>query len=174
MHSSNQNGRTFNLALISVLCALAMALSFIESILPPLAFFPAGFKIGVSNITVMYALFCLSLPHALLLSLVKSFFILFISGGYAFSLSLVGSVMSVMAMALVIMIFKTKISYSAVSVMGALFHNGAQLVLVCLITQSTAALYYSPILVIAAVVCGFATAAILKACMPTIMKLSKR
>lgn len=174
MLSSDKRDKTFRLALLSVLAALTMALSFMEAILPPLAFFPAGFKIGVSNIAVMYALFCLSVPHAIILSVVKSLFVLFISGGYAFSLSLLGSIMSVVAMAVAIKIFKSKISYSAVSVIGALFHNGAQLLLVCVITASTAAIYYSPLLIIAAVICGFATAAILRACMPTIEKFSKR
>ena len=149
-----------------------MTLSFIETLLPPLPMLPPGFKMGLSNIAVMYSLFCCGNIYSLFLAVIKSFFILFINGGYAFVLSLGGSVLSVLAMALLIKIFKTKISYSALSVVGAICHNGAQILLVCAITASNAALYYSPLLVVAAIVCGLATAAAVKAAMPVILKIT--
>ncbi len=159
------------IALLGMLAALTVALSFAESLLPPLPFLPPGFKIGIANIAVMYALFCLDLKAALALALVKSGFMLITSGGYAFALSLCGSVMSVLAMFVLLKICRERISYIAVSVVGALFHNAAQIFMVCAITSSLSALYYSPVLVFMAVLCGSATAALAAAAMPLIKKL---
>ena len=46
-------------ALMGMLFAMAMALSFAESLLPVLPMLPPGFKLGLSNIVTMYALFVL-------------------------------------------------------------------------------------------------------------------
>ncbi|MBQ8337747.1 MAG: Gx transporter family protein [Oscillospiraceae bacterium] len=158
-------------ALLGMLAALTVALSFAESLLPPLPFLPPGFKIGIANIAVMYAIFCLDIKAALSLAVVKSGFMLFTSGGYAFALSLCGSVASLLVMFALFKIFKERISYIAVSVVGALFHNAAQLTMVCVITSSFAAVYYSPVLVFMAVICGSATAALIGAAMPLIKKI---
>ena len=159
------------IALLGVLAALTVALSFAESLLPPLPLLPPGFKIGIANVAVMYAIFCLNFKSALALSVVKSSFMLITSGGYAFALSLCGSVLSVLSMSFLQKIFKEKISCMAVSVVGALFHNAAQVFVVCIITGSPAALYYSPVLLFMAVVCGSATAGVTAAAMPIIKKL---
>ncbi len=159
------------IALLSMLAALTVALSFAESLIPPLPLLPPGFKIGVANIAVMYALFCLGVKAALALSIVKSSFMLVTSGGYAFALSLCGSALSVLAMFVLLKVFREKMSYTALSVTGALFHNAAQVFMVCIITSSKAALYYSPVLIFMAVVCGSATAGLTAAAMPLIKKL---
>jgi len=171
MQFYNTKKGAYKIAIISILAALTMTLSFLETLLPPLPMLPPGFKMGLSNIAVMYALFAASVPYALFLAVVKSFFILFINGGYAFVLSLGGSLLSVAAMAVLIKLFKTRISYSAISIIGALFHNGAQIILVCAITASNAAVYYTPVLVIAAIICGLLTAAVISALMPKILKM---
>ena len=161
-------------ALLGVLAALAMTLSFVEMLLPPLPMLPPGFKIGLSNIAVMYGLFVGGLWYGIILAVIKSFFILFVNGGYAFILSLCGSVCAVSVMALVVKLFKTRASYTAISVTGALFHNGAQLLMVYIITATNAAFYYLPLLIIAAVVCGVLTAAIVKLAMPIIINSQKQ
>ena len=159
-------------ALLGVLAALTVALSFLESALPPLPLLPPGFKIGIANIAVMYAVFCLDLKSALMLSVVKSGFMLFVNSGYAFVLSLCGSLASVVAMYSVLKIFKEKISFITVSVVGAMFHNATQLLAVCVITKSWAAVYYSPVLVFMAVVCGALTAFLIRAALPLIKKIN--
>lgn len=50
-------------ALLGILCALAVGLSFLEGLLPVLPV--PGAKLGLSNIIVMYALSALNLPAAL-------------------------------------------------------------------------------------------------------------
>lgn len=166
--------KSSRVAMLGVLSALAMALSFMEMLLPPLPLLPAGFKIGLSNIVVMYALFIGGAPYGLVLAAVKSVFILFINGGYAFVLSLCGSLSAVLVMWIILKIFKKKASYIALSVSGALVHNAAQLLMVCVLTASTAPVYYAPLLVIAAVVCGSLTALIIRLLMPVLNKTEQK
>ena len=164
---------TQQIAQLGLLAALVMTLSFMESLLPPLPMLPPGFKLGISNIVVMYALFYGGFSYGIILSVLKSVFILFINGGYAFILSLCGSILSVIIMSALIKLFGEKVSYIALSVSGALCHNAAQLVVVSIITASASIFYYAPILVIAAVLCGSATAAVVRILMPLISKIEK-
>ena len=73
---------TSSVALLGLLAALALALSFLEGLLPALPV--PGAKLGLSNIVTMYALTALSLPAALGITAVKAVFAL-LRGGSAFS-----------------------------------------------------------------------------------------
>ena len=59
MAAQNRNRKVKRLALMGLLFALAMALSFLESLLPALPMLPPGIRLGLSNIVTMYALFVL-------------------------------------------------------------------------------------------------------------------
>ena len=59
MAAQNRNCKVKRLALMGLLFALAMALSFLESLLPALPMLPPGIRLGLSNIVTMYALFVL-------------------------------------------------------------------------------------------------------------------
>ena len=63
---------TYRLALAAVLCAQALALSFLEGLLPPIPWLPPGAKPGLSNIIIMFAADSLGLPMALTIVLIKS------------------------------------------------------------------------------------------------------
>ena len=52
-------------ALLGILCAQAIALSFLESLIPALPFLPPGAKPGFSNIVTMFAVLTLGLPQAM-------------------------------------------------------------------------------------------------------------
>ena len=55
-------------ALLGLLSALALALSFLEGLLPPLPV--PGARLGLSNLVTMYALSALGLPSALAITAV--------------------------------------------------------------------------------------------------------
>ena len=52
-----QNSKAKEVALGGVLFALALALSFLESVITPLLGLMPGIKLGLSNVVVMYAMF---------------------------------------------------------------------------------------------------------------------
>ncbi len=53
MAAQNRNQKVKRLALMGLLFALAMALSFLESLLPALPMLPPGIRLGLSNIITM-------------------------------------------------------------------------------------------------------------------------
>ncbi|MEG2672808.1 MAG: Gx transporter family protein, partial [Ruthenibacterium sp.] len=83
-------------ALLGMLFALAMVLSFLEGSLVPLLGLPPGVKLGLANVVVMYALFFLGKADAGMLVVLKSAFSFFTRGASAGALSLAGGVLSLL------------------------------------------------------------------------------
>lgn len=156
----------------AMLFAVAIVLSFMEGLLPPLPYLPPGFKLGLSNIAVMYALFFTDKKQAFLIAVLKALFVFAVRGATSGLLSLSGGILSIAAMALLMFIFKDKISYLMLSVAGAVVHNLGQLAAVTLIMYSRYTLYYMPVLIIAGVIMGCLTGTVLKIIMPIFSKLN--
>ena len=75
-----QNYKARQTALLGMLFALSMALSFLESMLTPFLGLMPAMKLGLSNIVVMYAVLFLNRRSALYLVLLKALFALLTSG----------------------------------------------------------------------------------------------
>lgn len=146
-------------ALTGLLAALALALSFLEGLLPPLPMMPPGAKLGLSNIASMYAAGTLGLPSALFLAVFKGLFALMTRGGMAGIMSLSGGIFSTLVMWLLLK--KARASLGVVGVCGALAHNAAQLCAAYFLT-STSVLFYVPFLVLFGVLTGLLTGLVLK------------
>ena len=86
-HNRRNYNKTHSIALSGLLFALAMALSFIEGTLVIPGLLP-GMKLGLANIVVMYALFFMGPKQALVLDVLKAFFVFLVSGWTAGFLSL--------------------------------------------------------------------------------------
>lgn len=148
---------------ISILAAfsiLAVALFTLENFLPrPLPFL----KIGLANVFVLLILWQLDLLSALVVNLVKVFIGSFISGLIltpVIVFSLVGSVLSLLAMHLAIKI-KIKFSLIGISVIGALVHNLSQLFLAYFMLFPNAKLFYFlPLLLATGLGAGIVTGAV--------------
>ena len=146
-------------ALTGLLAALALALSFLEGLLPPLPFLPPGAKLGLSNIVTMYAAGTLGLPYAVFLALLKGGFALLTRGAVAGCMSLAGGLFSTVCMWLLLK--KAGASLSVVGVCGALAHNAAQLCVAYFLTGTSVA-FYVPFLVLFGVLTGLLTGLVLK------------
>ena len=81
-----------------MLFALAIALSYLESLVPPLLGLMPAIKLGLSNIVVMYALLFLRTRTALLLVVLKALFAFLTRGATAGFLSLCGGALSLAVM----------------------------------------------------------------------------
>lgn len=146
-------------AFTALLAALALALSFLEGLLPPLPMMPPGAKLGLSNLATMYAAGSLGLPSALFLAVFKGLFSLMTRGAVAGAMSLAGGVFSTFVMWLLLK--KANASLGAVGVCGALAHNAAQLCAAYFLT-STSVLFYVPFLLVFGVLTGLLTGLVLK------------
>ncbi len=137
---------TKRLVTLSSLIAVAMILSYIESMIPAFVAVP-GVKIGLSNIATVFALYALGWPYAICVSLVRVFLSALLFGNFV---SLIYSI-SGAALALLVMILLKKadiFSSVGISVAGGVCHNIGQVLAACIVMKTaTLATYIIPLLV---------------------------
>ena len=152
------------LAYMSVTIALALILSYVESLLPGLAAVP-GVKVGLANIAVVFALYRFGIKEAFVVSMVRVLLVSLMFGSvFTLAYSIAGAFASLLVMAI---LKKTGIfSVTGISVAGAVVHNLAQVGVACLILDTTVLKYYIPVLlatgVAAGAVIGFVSAVAVK------------
>lgn len=165
-----QISKTKRIALLGILFAAALVLSYLESLLPPIPGLPPGIKLGLSNVVTMYCLYFVGFWPAVGLAALKAGFVLITRGATAAFLSAAGGLLSVGAMAIAIKLLGEKRKIAA-SVTGAVFHNVGQALAATAILSSTAVLVYAPVLVVAGVVVGVVTGLLLRAVLPALKRL---
>lgn len=162
---------TKQIALTGVLSAQALALSFLESLIPVAAGFPPGAKLGFSNVVVMFSAGTLGVPQTFAIMFIKAVFAGLTRGFTAFFMSLTGGILST-AMALILMRSKKiKLGYIGIGIACAVCHNIGQLSVASVIS-GTPKLFisYGPFLLLAAMLTGFLTGTVLKYTMPALKK----
>ncbi len=109
-------------AFTGILAAVALVLSLLESLLPPIPGMPPGARLGLSNIVSMYAVGNLGLGPAMAIALTKGLFAFLTRGVTAGLMSTAGSLLST----LVLWLFLRKLGFGLIgsSAAGALAHNG--------------------------------------------------
>jgi heptaprenyl diphosphate synthase len=163
--------KTERLVVVALFFAVTLIIAVVESSLPPLPGTIPGVKFGFSNIAVMYVLFFVGKKEAYAVAIMKAVFVFSTRGFVAATLSLTGGLLSITVMVLLLLIFKDKVSYLVLSIGGAVFHNIGQLVAVSLIYTNFYLLYYFPVLLVAGVIAGIATATLLRIIMPVFQRL---
>ena len=141
-------------AKLGLLTAVAIVLGYFEHILPVTGI--PGVKLGLANTVLLYALYLIDVPSAILLMFLKVGLSGLLFGGPAAMLySFAGGALSLFIM---ILARKSKgLSVVGVSVLGAVSHNVAQMAVACFIVETRAILAYLPILLLAAAVTGTLT-----------------
>lgn len=156
---SDENGIR-RVAYDSVLLCAALALSYLESLIPlP---FP-GMKPGLANIAVTVAAYRYSVRDAALVSLcrVTLMFILF-GGGASLLFSLLGALCSLLMLCATKYTERPRLSFIGISALCALSHNIGQLA-AAVIISGTPSLSYAPYLMLTSALCGSANGVILGA-----------
>ena len=142
------------LARYALLVALAMVLSWLESLIPVSAAVP-GVKLGLTNLVVIFALYRMCPLDALTISLVRVVLVSFTFGNaYAFAYSLAGALLSFIMM----WFLKKSGAFSAtgVSVAGGVGHNLGQVLVAAIVLENSGIFYYLPALLISGTVAGVA------------------
>lgn len=166
-----KNNPAYKVALPAILCALALSLGFLESLIPPLPFFSPGAKPGFSNIITMFAAGSLGFPTAFAIALVKGIFAFATRGVTAGIMSLSGGLLSALSMYL-LMRFATKVlGMVGISAVCAVVHNMGQLAAAVFITGTADVINYAPALAVFGVITGALTGIILGSVMPALQKL---
>ena len=156
--------RTRKLAYTSVTIALALVLSYVESLIPGLVAVP-GVKVGLANIAVVFALYRIGFKEAVVISLMRVLLASLLFGSaVSLAYSASGAAVSLVLMAL---LKKTGIfSVTGVSVAGGVSHNLAQTAVACILLETTSLAWWIPVLLVsgtlAGIVIGLVSAAVLK------------
>lgn len=146
--------KTKRLVLLAMLTAVAMILSYVESLLPSVGI--PGVKMGLANIAVIFALFRFGWKEAAALSLVRVLLVSLLFGSVGAMLySLAGAVLSLAVMALLRRI--DRFSTVGISVAGGVAHNAGQILMAMLILQTKQLLGYLPVLAVSGIAGGVLT-----------------
>ena len=165
-----RNEKIKRITFTSLITALAVVLSFVESLLPTAYFMPPSSKLGLSNIPVMFSASKLSVGETLLVVVAKSVFVFITRGFTAFCMSLAGGILSAFCM-MILLRKKTDFGYAGIGILSALCHNSGQLIVSFFLVQTGAILGYAPVMLIASVGTGLLTGTLLRLVMPYFSKL---
>ena len=134
-----------------LLIALALALSWLESLLPPLGV--PGVKLGLPNLVIVFALYRLGARDVWCLSVVRVLLASVLFGsGVSLAYSAAGAVLSLAVMGL---LKKTdKFSPVGVSVAGGVAHNAGQILVAMVLLETARLAWYLPVLWVSGIAAG--------------------
>ncbi len=141
------------LTLIGLLASLAIILSYVEMLLPPIYAAIPGIKLGLANVVSVILLYTLSVKEAALVTLVRVLTVALTFGNLmTLAYSIAGAVLSITVMALL----KKANLFSAVgvSIAGGVCHNLGQIIVAILITSTAEIGYYMIFLCISGIITG--------------------
>lgn len=139
-------------AMCGMFTAVAMVLSYLESLVPVFVAVP-GVKLGIANIATMIVMYKLGVKPAVIVSILRIVLSSILFGNIAMMIySFGGALLSIITMSL---LKKAKLfSTVGVSVGGALAHNMGQLIVAVFVLENVKIMYYIPVLIISGGVAG--------------------
>lgn len=147
------NKKTKRVAFLGIMTSVALVLSYLEAMLPPLYAAVPGIKAGLPNIVIILVLYKFGLKEATAISLLRVFIVALLFGNaMTLAYSLAGAVLSLAVMAL----FKRFNLFSpvGVSILGGVAHNSGQILVAIVLLNSTLIGYYMIILTVTGTLAG--------------------
>ncbi|MEN6389965.1 MAG: Gx transporter family protein [Syntrophomonas sp.] len=158
-------------AVIIILICNAILISLLELIIPVPIPIP-GVKLGLANIITIIAIAFLEFKDVLTIVVLRCIVVGVLSKGItALPFSLSGGLLSALVMWLVYKKMSKLFSIKGISIIGAITHNAAQLIVASVILRETVVLYYLPVLLISAIITGLITGTISEL---TVKEIKKR
>ncbi len=145
--------RTKKVAYLGLMAALALILSYVEALFPPIYAAVPGIKVGLPNIVIIFMLYRFGLKEAAAVSLVRLAAVALLFGSVmTLAYSLAGAVLSLTLMALCkrFNIFTTV----GVSVVGGVSHNLGQIIVAMIVMETAQIGYYMAVLAITGTLAG--------------------
>lgn len=138
------------ITLVAILSAIAVILSYVDTIVSKAIFPLVPIKIGISNVVIIYAIYRLGFLKSSLVVLIKSLLGSLILGSYTtFIIGFTGSLLSFLSMQLIYHLWKDKISIIGISIVGGMMHILGQLFITSIMYQmKDIIIYYGWILLI--------------------------
>ncbi|MDR0819339.1 MAG: Gx transporter family protein, partial [Oscillospiraceae bacterium] len=147
---------TKRVALGGLLLALALIVSWAESLIPPPIPAVPGIKLGLANVIVLVVMYRFGAKLALPLNAARVLLAGFIfTGLWGMAYSMSGAMVSFAVM--YALKRSGKFSVLGVSAAGGVFHNLAQLILAAAALGDARLMYYYPVLILSGLICGAIT-----------------
>ena len=152
MRNANRK-KIYDLAFLSLLTSVALILSYVETVLPPVFSAVPGIKLGFPNILIIYILYRMDITRAALVSFIRILVVSLLFGTVlSFVYSLAGAVLSLAVMAIM---KKTDLfSTVGVSVAGGITHNLGQVLVAMLLLRTAEIGYYMIVLSVTGILAG--------------------
>jgi heptaprenyl diphosphate synthase len=145
--------KTKKIAILGVITSIALVLSYLESILPPIYAAIPGIKVGLPNIVIIFILYKYGLKEAVTVSALRVFIVALLFGNVmTLAYSLAGAMLSIFAMVLLKKL--DKFSEVGVSIVGGVAHNLGQILVAVALLNSTLIGYYMIVLTITGTLAG--------------------
>lgn len=142
-----------DIAFYGMCISLALALAYIEVLMPPLFASVPGIKMGLPNIILVFLLYRKGVIPAAMVSLMRILLVTLLFGNtMAFFYSLAGGVLSMTVMAVIKRL--NFLSTTGVSVAGAVTHNVGQILVAMLILNTAELGYYLIVLAVTGTIAG--------------------
>ena len=164
--------KTKKITLMGLLLALTIVIIMLERLLPPFPFLPPNYKLGISNVIVMFTIFTIGPKEAFTLGILKAFFNLLIRGHISGIMSLSGGLFSILIIVLIDKLLKERASIVSKSILGAIGHNLGQLVMAIFILGNFYfAIGFAPMMLIVGTIFGTITGIAAKQIIPILKRL---
>lgn len=145
--------KTKKMITMSLFTTIALTIFMIESYIPPLAPIP-GIKLGLSNIITLAVIILWGWKEgAIILFMRITLGSIFAGQMMSFIYSFAGGTLCLITMCLVKRFFQKDMIW-VISIIGAISHNIGQILIASIVINSTSILFYTPILIISAIVTG--------------------
>lgn len=145
--------KTKKVALLGILTSVALILSYIEAILPPVWSAVPGIKMGFPNIVIIFILYRFGVKEAAIVSFIRIFIVALLFGNVmTLAYSCAGAFLSIALMAICkrINIF----SVVGTSIVGGVAHNLGQILVAIFLFDTVQIGYYMAVLAITGTVAG--------------------
>lgn len=145
--------KTKRVAFLGVLTSVALVLSYIEAILPPIWAAIPGIKMGFPNIVIIFLLYRFGVKEAAIVSGIRLFIVALLFGNVmTLAYSFAGAALSLLLMALCKK--SDKLSVVGTSIVGGVAHNLGQILVAIVLFDTVQIGYYMAVLAVTGTVAG--------------------
>lgn len=140
-------------AFLGVLTSVALVLSYLESILPPIWAAVPGIKVGLPNIVIIFLLYRFGVKEAAVVSFIRIFIVSLLFGNVmTLSYSFAGALLSIILMAICKKI--NVFSVVGTSIVGGVAHNLGQILVAIFLFDTVQIGYYMIVLAVTGTIAG--------------------
>lgn len=161
---------TRKMVILSLFIGQALVLHIFENYLS-LPMLAPGIKLGLANIVTIIVIMEFGIKEALIVGILRSFLGSLLGGNIlGFLFSILGTIFSILIMGIINKRYKHNFSIPVISIIGAITHNVAQIIVASILVAHFAVVIYLPVLLLSGSIVGYFTGRV-SACISPYLKI---